>query len=322
MPQVVRGELLPRGRFSLDRTLQSGQAFTWRRVDGSWLGCVMGELVLLTPGARLRFATTGLDGESLATYLGLRDDMRMVRSVLSRDRWGRVALRVQEGLRLLEQDPWECLLSFALATNTSVGGATRMMDMLRERFGRRLTVDGLSGWTVPTARALARASVKELLGCSLGFRAPHIRRLAEAVHEGLLDLHSLGRLGYQGARRRILELSEEGVLSGVGRKVADCLLLYSYGFQESVPVDRWMARLTLNLYGDELHGELRARLRRALQRSSSPHPGLYEAVASFHRERFAPRAGYAQLYLYSWARATQPPGLRPPREPAGRPGSP
>jgi N-glycosylase/DNA lyase len=119
--------------------------------------------------------------------------------------------------------------------------------------------------------------MEELRRCGTGFRAKYLREAARMVSEGEVDLEEVGRLPYPEAKEKVMEIP------GVGTKVADCFLLYGYGMMDAAPIDVWMHRVIQRLY---LNGE-RLGQRRA---------------EDFLRARFGSWAGYAQVYLYHYAR--------------------
>ena len=129
----------------------------------------------------------------------------------------------------------------------------------------------------PAAPRLAAASEAELRACKMGFRAPYLRATAQRVAEGALDLEALRACDLAEARARLIELP------GVGAKIADCVLLFAYGFPGAFPVDVWVQRALRDLYFPRRRPTA-ARLRR------------------FVATHFGPEAGYAQQYLFHYMR--------------------
>lgn len=183
------------------------------------------------------------------------------------------------GLRVMRAwDFFEALTSCMLTQWSSVRGWNTVARRLRRSFGTPVMfADGLVLYSSVTAQSLAYGDMEELRRCGTGFRAKYLREAARMVAEREVDLGELSRLPYLEAKRRVMEIP------GVGTKVADCFLLYGFGMLEAAPVDVWMHRVIQRLY---LTGE-RIGQRRAEE---------------FLRERFDSWAGYAQLYLYHYAR--------------------
>jgi N-glycosylase/DNA lyase len=200
------------------------------------------------------------------------------------------AVHACRGLRLLRQDPWECLASFILSSTKQIVQIQQIVALLCQRFGEPVGVPPgyPQAYSFPTPVSLACASEADLRACKMGFRAPYLRDTASAVAGGSIDLEGLRTLTVDQARARLLELP------GVGRKIADCVLLFAYGFQEAFPLDVWVKRALRELYFPK---------RRV-------HPKRLE---HFSRTHFGSYAGYAQQYLFHYMRTRRPmPALNPP----------
>ena len=135
-------------------------------------------------------------------------------------------------------------------------------------------------WSFPSATRLASASEAELRNCKMGFRAPYVLGAARKVAGGDVDLQRLAGLSVDHAREALL------TLPGVGPKIADCVLLFAYGFQEAFPVDVWIMKALHQLYFPNRRPKL-PRLRH------------------FSRTYFAPYSGYAQQYLFHYMRTAR-----------------
>ncbi len=264
--------------YDLAATLTSGQAFRWQQHDEGWTGVIGAQWV------RLRCDPSSITAETaapvadwgwLTRYLQLDVDLSEVIRSFPDDEPMRAALAACRGLRLLRQDPWECLASFILSSTKQIIQIRQITSLLCERFGERLAVP--EGWpsvfAFPSPARLARVTEAELRSCKMGFRAPYLLATARRVAEGQLDLARLHALPIEAARNELL------ALPGVGRKIADCVLLFAYGFESAFPVDVWMMRALQQHY----FPRRRVRLQR-LQRFAATH--------------FGPHAGYAQQYLF------------------------
>ncbi|MEM3086564.1 MAG: DNA glycosylase [Halobacteria archaeon] len=270
------------GPLDLDGTLTSGQAFRWRKEDGWWRGVVgPHRLALRAAGGRLEVESSG-PPDLAARYLRLDDDLVAVHRTLEADPKLRPLLPAHRGLRLLRQEPWECAASFICSAWKSIPAIQRAVEALCERFGQ-VSDDRIRGF--PTPESIARASPAALRACGLGYRARLLREAARQVAEGFsLDLAPLPT---EEGRKKIQELC------GVGRKVGDCILLFSMDHLEVFPVDVWAARALAEFYGDLLP----RKVRRAAAEGEITGP-VYRALSGFAMERFGPNAGYAQQVLY------------------------
>lgn len=264
--------------YDLAATLNSGQAFRWRKVGAAWEGVVAGHWVSLCatePGWVTATTLRPGDWGWLTDYLQLDVDLSAILQGFPDDRPLRDAVEACRGLRLLRQDPWECLASFVLSSTKQIVQIRRIVATLCERFGSPVAVPAghAPEFAFPTAARLAGGSEEELRACKMGFRARYLWRVAQRVAAGELDLAGLGNRPLTPARAALMNLP------GVGRKIADCVLLFSLGFAAAFPIDVWVIKALRALY---FQG----------RRVSLPR---LQAFATAH---FGPYAGYAQQYLF------------------------
>ena len=291
--------------FSLDYTLNCGQAFRWRKRGDWWHGVASGApLKLRQEGETLKCSSEApwVDTEFVWAYFRMEERLEPVLASFTNDEPARAAVERFYGLRVARQDKWECLASFLLATNANIPRIQKMISSVCDRFGEKVGFEGETYSSFPTPTSLAEAKVPELRACGLGYRAPFLRHVAKAVATGRFDLDILPDLSYEEARDTLLtKLLGEKTLLGVGPKVADCFLLYSCDKTEAFPVDVWIARVLSTTYPRLLGREIRKRISRgdSLKLSRSD----YFSISKAARRYFGPNAGYAQLYLYMAARA-------------------
>ncbi len=277
--------------FDLDFSLCCGQVFRWKKLGEWWYG-VVGENVLKIRqcGAELEFENVSED--FVTRYFGLDDNLEQIANCISKDNYIKQALERFEGLRIVRQLPWECLISFICATYKSIAAIELMLKKLSKKFGEKKTFDGLDFYTFPTVEKLAFASENGLWECGLGYRAKYVQATAKKICEQKIDLETLKSMPYLDARKKLVEFP------GVGLKVADCVLLFSLEKMEAFPVDVWVKRIILNHYADQLP-EI---LVKKLSGHGSLTNGEYEKVNAFGRSYFGQYAGYAQEYLFHFER--------------------
>ncbi len=202
----------------------------------------------------------------------------------------RAALFASPGLRLLRQDPWECLASFILSSTKQIVQIRQIIDLLCQKFGEdccgienqneSTRTCGITARTFPTVQRLATCTETELRDCKMGFRAPNLLATARLVAGGAVDLTRMRSLDHASARAELMKLP------GVGGKIADCVLLFACGFDAAFPVDVWIERALQELYFPR---------RRASEKR-------LRKLAATH---FGPHAGYAQQYLFHYMRTKQ-----------------
>lgn len=272
----------PVENYDLAATLTSGQAFRWRRRDNAWEGVVAARWVRLrqAQGCILAETTAPIDDwDWLRHYLQLEIDFAQICATFPSDEPMQCSLRACAGLRLLRQDPWECLASFICSSTKQIVQIQQIIALLCQRFGEPLTVPPghETIHSFPDFTRLAEASEAELRECKLGFRAPYLLGAAKKLQDREIDLTALHKLPLDEAREQLLQLP------GVGVKIADCVLLFAYGFQQAFPVDVWIMKALRQLY---------------FPRGRVKLPRLRH----FSRTHFGPHSGYAQQYLFHYMR--------------------
>lgn len=273
---------LPVRDYDLAATLSCGQAFRWDREGNSWLGVIDKHAVRLTQqGDEIiaQTATPQSDWTWLTYYLQTDVDLAAVLASFPIDAPMKSARVDCYGLRLLRQDPWECLASFILSSTKQIVQIRQIISLLCERYGN-LAAGTSNAFTFPTAQRLAVLKESDLRSCKMGFRAPYLLAAAKAVNDGKLSLEKIARLDLPEARRRLV------TLPGVGPKIADCVLLFAYGFPTAFPVDVWVIKALQRFY---------------FRNRQIPIAKLREFSASY----FGPNGGYAQQYLFHALRLSE-----------------
>ena len=276
--------------FNLDATLCCGQVFRWNKRGEWWYG-VVGDRVFKVRQAEKELEFANVDTGFIARYFSLDHDLRRIGEAIGKDENINAALREFWGLRMVRQEPWECLISFICATYKSVTAIKQMLLKLSAKFGEKLTYDGYDFYSFPKPEKLAKAT-HDMAACGLGYRGRYVLETSKRVLSVDFDLEDLKRLGYQEAREKLCELP------GVGSKVADCVLLFSLGRLDAFPVDVWVKRIVLRHYAGYFSGAFVEKLSRRKSFSNSD----YERLSRFGREYFGEFAGYAQEYLYHYER--------------------
>ena len=263
----------------LEASLLGGQAHRWKR-EGDWYsGVLRGELLLIRQqGRAIEFLSSPSAPIAMIPrvreHLRLDDDLAAIQAEIAAD--PNVAAQVERypGLRVLRQDPWECLVAYICSANSNIETIHLNMERLSDAFGHPLTVDGHRRSTFPTPIDLAEAGEMELRRLKLGFRAPYVHRAAIAVAEGALDLDRLVEAPYDEAKAELM------ALKGIGDKIADCIALMSLEKMQAFPIDVWVRRALADWY---FPGQKTPTNRVLLQ---------------WAREYFGRYAGYANQYLF------------------------
>ena len=279
------------GPIALGATLDGGQAFRWWQMepdDESTFRGVIGDRLLCLSERDGAVEVVALDAGSMpdalektADYLGAGVDLGEFRQAFADDRCIGPAVRGYAGLRLLRQDPWECLVSYICSSTSNVPRIKLNVGSVAAAAGRRLG-PAQTDFEFPTPSAIAALGEQRLRDLGLGFRARYVNIAAEMVACGDLNLMALRRSSYGDAKERLMSIH------GVGEKIADCVLAFSLDKPEAFPVDRWTRRALEKWYG------LSPRLNNTAAGGwARDHFGRYGAIAQqymFHRERLAGRA--------------------------------
>lgn len=286
---MVNEAILTAENYNLDATLGSGQTFQFTRTGtGDWEGVIGSQWVSLrshTQGIQVRFAPGsagpghGPDLAPVEEFLQNRVNLEAILETFPRDGVLLKATRACQGLRLLKQDPWQCLASFILSSTKQIVQIEQIVRTLSARYGARVPAGHgtNSCHAFPRPEVLAECTETELRQCKLGFRAPYLLEAARAVARGQINFAGLATLPLQEARATLM------ALHGVGRKIADCALLFSGCQPGSFPVDVWIAR--------------------ALRRHYFKNADIpLKKLEQFAESHFGPNAGYAQQYLFHYTR--------------------
>jgi N-glycosylase/DNA lyase len=268
-------------------SINSGQVFLWEKHSNSWYGIHGDRVIKFTQSDRyIEFCSFPEDKSCDQKMFRLDDDIKEIFEEISHDPLVCRLVKAYPGLRLIRQDPHQCLFSFVCASNTNIPMIRRMLYNMTRKFGRRTKVDDMEFFTFPSAVDINRATVDELRLCGLGYRTKAIKAVAYAIASGRLDFDSLKKSSYYESKKELLQVY------GIGNKIADCVLLFSLEKLDAFPIDVWIAR-TLASHYSWLH-------KNKFYDKIAPHQ--YEQLSEGARKYFGKYAGYAQQYLYYYIR--------------------
>jgi N-glycosylase/DNA lyase len=215
----------------------------------------------------------GTDQKFLIHYFALDEPYAAILKQINKDAHIDMAIGRYHGLRIVRQDPWECLISFLCSSAANIPKIKLNLEILSQFFGKRVEIAGVEWYSFPNPGAIS--DLERILLAKTGFRAKYIKAANDSVSEAFLL--SLKKLSYFEAKKALKQIP------GVGDKIADCILLFSLGFTEAFPIDTWMKKILQKLYFKN-----REVSNRQLQAFGLKYFGRY--------------AGYAQQFLYMLAR--------------------
>jgi N-glycosylase/DNA lyase len=282
--------------FNPELTINSGQMFLWQKKRDAWYGIHADRVLKISfedqHNSCTRYESFPEDRQWEKKLFRMDDDMGKILSTISFDQLVRNSIMRFHGLRVMRQDPVQCMFSFLCASNINIQRIRKILFNLCRKFGKRITVNGDHFFTFPRPRDLHEAKISELASCGAGYRAKSIKMLATKLYNRDIVPEDLIRLSYEDAKRSLLSVH------GIGDKTADCILLFSLEKLEAFPIDTWIARTISKEYELPI-GEKKTWINDQKHHLSHQQ---YRCLSKLMRMRFGIYAGYAQQYLYYHSR--------------------
>jgi N-glycosylase/DNA lyase len=292
-------------KFNLDHSLNCGQVFRWTKERDWWTGVVNGGAVKLkqeTDFLKVKTDSEKTDENFIRNYFRLDDPLSQIMTSINKDEVIKRAISILSGLHLVNQDPWECTVSFMCATNKSIKSIKKIISNICHNFGSRINFEGEIYYAFPDPKAIALADKKMLESCGLGYRVQYVKKVANIISTEDVTFEDLKKAKYESARDILLS-EYKGIkkFSGIGPKVADCILLFSLNKMNAFPIDIWIGRAILrfylHLFDKETSKNIDVKIRKGLIDRS-----IYSKVSMGMRTYFGDYSGYAQEYLYHYTR--------------------
>lgn len=233
--------------FSLEKIITSGQCFRAAEMENGYYQFIHNTYILLIRQKAPGLFEVNTDMQTWRnvwnSYFDLSREYSSIRNrIPSTDIFMKKASQEGTGIRILRQDPWEMLISFIISQRKSIPAIKQSVELLSERWGTPMDTPNGIVFAFPTPEQLANATEAELRACKVGYRASYIRHAVQDVLNQIIDLKALYTRDYAG----ILEALT--AIKGVGRKVANCIALFSYGQMSATPVDTWIRKIITEKY--------------------------------------------------------------------------
>ncbi len=271
--------------FHLDHTFDNGQCFRWNKEeDGSYTGVAFGKVTninIIEDAVVLNNISLEDFHGIWKDYLDLGRDYGAIKKMLSqKDPAMESAISYGYGMRILQQNKWETLISFIISQNNNIPRIKKCVEGLCINHGSPVGVyRGRMYYSFPKPETLAQLSMEDLNSCRLGYRARYIIETAKQITSDYgRTLEGLGDASAKEANEYLLSLS------GVGPKVANCIMLFSMGKYDSFPLDVWIKRTMNQIYHIE--------------------EGNIKKMQNYAVEHFGEYGGIAQQYLFYYMRET------------------
>ena len=274
--------------FNLKDIFECGQCFRWNEEEnGSYTG-IWKENVVNIKKEREDFVFTGICEnnnleEEIQKYFDLDRNYEEIKKELSKkDEYMKTSIAYGKGIRILNQDLWETIISFIISANNNIPRIKGIIERLSKAYGDKIKWKGKEYYTFPTPMQLKNVTVEEYRKLGLGFRDVRLYETTKMILEGKVDLQELkNNPNTTEVRAKLL------TLSGVGAKVADCILLFSdLKRLEVFPIDVWVRRVMNDLY---IQNEDETKVSK-------------KQIENIAIKKFGNLAGLAQQYLFYWRR--------------------
>ncbi|WP_138203874.1 DNA-3-methyladenine glycosylase family protein [Haloimpatiens lingqiaonensis] len=266
--------------FELADVFDCGQCFRWsQQENGNYIGVAMGKVIEIEKNGEdiIIYNTDEREFKDIwAEYFDLYRDYGTIKDILKKDPTLEKAVEFGEGIRILKQEPFEILISFIISANNRIPMIKRAINNISKKYGEKIEYKGEKYYTFPTIEKLHEANIEELEECGVGFRAKYIVDTVEKLYKGDMNLEEIKKLNDDKCHEEIQKFS------GVGPKVGDCVMLFSMQKYSAFPVDVWVKRAMHYFY-------------------LAPDVSL-KKIREFAREKFQEFSGFAQQYLFYYAR--------------------
>ncbi len=266
--------------FELAHIFECGQCFRWRKEpDGSYTGVIkQGVLNVKKNNGDVIFSgeVSGDIKEICTNYFDLnRNYSDIKKNLCDGDENMKLASEYGYGIRILNQDVWEMIISFIISAANNIPRISKTIENISKRYGKEIIYNQNKYFLFPTAEELSRATIDDLRKLNLGFRDKYVFEATRRVNEGEVNIENLETMSTLEARKELMKIP------GIGAKVADCILLFSMGRIESFPVDTWIKKVMSELYVDSTN---------------------ITKINQYATQKFGKYAGIAQQYLFYYKR--------------------
>ena len=288
--EFLDGKIILKGckNFNIKQTFECGQCFRWEKTkEGTYIGVVYGRVIELEQKEDIITIhnTNKKDFENIwIDYFDLERNYEVIKEELSKDELLNKAVEYGYGIRLLNQDPFELLISFIISARNSIPAIMKTIKKISEKWGKPLEYKGNTYYSFPTPKELGKATLEEIRDTGASFRSKYIVDTIAKVNDSL-ESDSLDK---EFDLERIKSLSDDEChielqkFQGVGAKVADCIMLFSMRKYSAFPVDVWVKRAMQHFY-------------------LAPDVSLPK-IRIFARNKFKELSGFAQQYFFYYAR--------------------
>lgn len=264
----------------VENSINSGQVFLWGKNGGYWDGINGQDILHINKNGNIK------SYQNFKTdFFRKNDDLDKIIKSISKDKIVKDAVKKYAGLRIIQQEPFQCLVSFIVSSNSNMQKIKISLENISKKFGTKVEFQNKEFFLFPESRRLADASINEITSCGVGYRAKFIKEASKMVVSEKIDFKYLKKRNYHDVKENLNQIP------GVGNKVADCIMLFSLNKLESFPLDRWMIRILEKYYSEKFQLNTKSI-------TEKQYNTLHEKIV----KHFGPYAGYAQQFLFKMER--------------------
>ena len=233
--------------FDIEAIFTCGQCFRFEKEDdGSFTAVANGKVINLSKdGDKITFLNVSKEEfESMwKSYFDMERDYAVIAQKLSKNPVLKESVEFGKGIRILRQPFFECMLSFIISANNNIPRIQKIINKLSMLYGEKILYEGREYFAFPKPEALANIDEESLSELHAGYRTKYIVKAVRQYLNGEVSEEKIMELPWKEARAELMKIS------GVGPKVADCILLFSFGRFEVFPTDVWVKRVMGELFG-------------------------------------------------------------------------
>ena len=232
--------------FNLKYTLECGQCFRWKNNNDYYVGVIKDRVIKIRQDKDYLYVkSNNMDNieNVVRDYFELDKDYESIeKRIVKVDDYVKEAIKNTSGLRHLNQDFFETIISYIISANNNIPRISKSVNEISKRYGKKIEFEGEDYYLFPTPKQLENVTVDDYRSCGVGFRDKYIYDTVKRINEKQVDLDNIQKMDTLDLRKELLNLM------GVGPKVADCILLFSCNREEVFPIDVWVERIMEKLY--------------------------------------------------------------------------
>ena len=264
----------------VDNSINSGQVFLWQKSRENWYGIDGQNILKINQSGKIKSISN-----KKTDFFRKNDDIQSIIKSISKDKTIKKAVKEYEGLRIFNQDPFQCMISFIISSNSNIQKIKNSLEKISKKFGTKVIIQNKEFFLFPKPENIAKASINEIKTCGVGYRAPFIKDAAKMVTLKKVNFEYLKNSDYNEAKRNLR------LIPGVGNKVADCIMLFSLNKLDAFPLDTWMIKILEKYYSNEFQIETKTI-------TEKQYEILHKKIVDY----FGPYCGYAQQFLFKMER--------------------